>query len=1051
MNTNLPDNNDQRQKDLNELQKLQDELEQYEAKQKGDIPFPSVPSKHDGTEPAESLPQEAPVSTQTPEPSIESLEADIARDFGETPLEEEVPEPEPQADTNSSLGIETTYYQDMSRAMGANDPKTMSELIEKAKFEKELKRVNSPFTSKNAKYFIGTIILLVLSVIGWLTFFEPKENVEFILNERVRSIVYSDQDLGIDTTALANFETREAMTALLDRDFETGTLSQLYYVSGDEFGNLRRMGVKDIFDKTESQTPDLLYNNIENNFMHGVYTTDRNYPFIILKALSYDRAFEGMKQWEPTMVDDLASYFNLPDEARDRSLVEDGFSDDVISNKNVRVARYIPRANDRGGILDFIRSDGSEFEQEPQEAPQVEDNESMAQLISNFLTRPFITPRVHAQVGGSFLTESIDSNSASQRLCYPAVKRCIDLLTGTELPGTTTSSSTVACYDELVDPQTGQFYGEAKTPQEVGDDPQYVCKDYLTGGQSLGFEDLAYTGDVCFDPVFGQRISEEDLDIEPYALCFQSYQCNRIQCRQGDRVVSRELEGEPGVSCGLGPEVPLDFEGEKSCRQFNDLLRLQSLNNMNLCFDQNGNAVGSDSGGIEDFYSQNAELNQQFLQERARQSGVQCISPISRNKRYCINNNDQVIYGYRVNADGDEIPIADSDPSIKICFDAQDTESIGDQFDRGLNGEIRERLAQFGTRLRVIAGIVRFLGQQELANNVNEAADVFIQLAFIDVLQDENIRFVVGVLQDLERIIKSLPPQIQNNEVVQELTNIIDIVKRALGLENNVTWVTIGNNLPIGQDIYPGDNNTSGIESIQQALVEMGLLDPLSVTGDLDLVTQQGLQSFLNANGDLTGPDGPLDQVFISAEMINLIQQMVETAGNLFGGDSATINDFFTTQMGLGSFSEEVRNLQMILFNLGYDISAFDGIFDQEVCEAVSQYQADQGLEVADPNECVLSLDTIDQLNTTIRENNFLGSGYTVDAGGNLEGNGEFLGTFGPGSVSYVVNQAEANSLREGDIILMYTFIDEETILITRHESIIREIIQRRANEGIFN
>jgi len=178
---------------------------------------------------------------------------------------------------------------------------------------------------------------------------------------------------------------------------------------------------------------------------------------------------------------------------------------------------------------------------------------------------------------------------------------------------------------------------------------------------------------------------------------------------------------------------------------------------------------------------------------------------------------------------------------------------------------------------------------------------------------------------------------------------------------------------------------------------------------------------------------------------------MVVGAGNLFGGEAATINDFFTQQMGLGTFNEEVRNLQMVLYNEGYDISEFDGIYDREVCNALIKYQEDQGLEIAEPNECIISLDTLDQLNTTIRENNYLGSGYTVNANGTLEGNGEFLGSLGPGSVSFVVNTAEANSLREGDVILLYTFLDESTILITRHESVINEIIERRAFENIFN
>ena len=93
----------------------------------------------------------------------------------------------------------------------------------------------------------------------------------------------------------------------------------------------------------------------------------------------------------------------------------------------------------------------------------------------------------------------------------------------------------------------------------------------------------------------------------------------------------------------------------------------------------------------------------------------------------------------------------------------------------------------------------------------------------------------------------------------------------------------------------------------------------------------------------------------------------------------------------------------------------------------------------------------MESLNSAIQANNYLGSGFVVNSNGALEGTGVFIGTYGPGTINYEINEAEANSLREGDIVLMYTFLDEETILITRHESVITEVIRRRALSDIFN
>src|SRR5690606_23353531 len=191
----------------------------------------------------------------------------------------------------------------------------------------------------------------------------------------------------------------------------------------------------------------------------------------------------------------------------------------------------------------------------------------------------------------------------------------------------------------------------------------------------------------------------------------------------------------------------------------------------------------------------------------------------------------------------------------------------------------------------------------------------------------------------------------------------------------------------------------------QQALVLLGLMDPLSVTGELDLVTLQAIAAFQAVNG-LGNVDGSgeidISQVFLSAETLALLQQMVTGASSLYGGDeAASIDDFFSEPLGLGAFNDEVQSLQMILYVEGYDVSSFNGIFDEELCLALQQYQSDNGLELADATTCELSPETIEFLNTTIRNNNYLGAGFAVTSGGALEGTGAFLGTTGPGTISF--------------------------------------------------
>lgn len=1091
-----------------------------------DFPFPSVASKRqpvaDSPETSfadienpggmqTSLPEQPPEEeVQSSEPTeqevIAGLQKDIESDFsnqhqtvGEPSVQAGESQPavsDQQATTsNTKLGVGETYYSDLNKAMTANEPRTMSELIQQSAYEKKARATMSPTSKKNLMYIFGTLFFLIISVIAWLLVFgTPEKQAEFITKERVSSLVFSDQDLGINTSGLETFQTKSAIRSVVERDQSTDSVSQIYYVQQDDFGNLRRMGVKDIFERTDNEVPELLYDNIENEFMHGVYTTDKNYPFIVLKALSYDRAFEGMRQWEPTMIDDLATYFDLPPEAVDRSLRQDGFSDDLIKNKNVRVARYIPREADRRGILDFLRSDGSEFEQTDVEAELEEEenpfesffedipdlDDGLAMKVLDILMFPIKTSAVYAQqtqdIGGTFISDTLNqSTGGTNVVCYRANKVCIDLTTGNQLPGSTTPSTTVACYDSIFDPSNPDDIGETFTPEQVQGQPGFICREVLSGGASVSTQqeiDTLYTDLVCFDRFSGKRLppAPDGMSYQQSnnAVCFTPYSCRRVACFRNGREVSSSEEGQPGVSCRATNDlVSPEANVRKSCTQFHELLSLEQINNLNLCFDQTGRFVPVDSRvqSLEDYYTNYAASSQQSVEQvLATGGGLQCISAQSRYKRLCLTTNGEVVPGMtRVN--GVDVPVSTNNPNIEFCFEPFQSTDLSNEFNRNLNTDMRQQLAAIAQQLRTLAILASGFGifPNDVSETLNEAADALWEISVMNLLEYEVVMKVAEVTRTLELLLNAIDPGAPNSEVTRQLREIIEFIKSVLGLNNNVAWVTIGNKLPQGVDIYPNgevsggslttDQRTEAIEAVQQSLVLLGLMDPLSVTGNLDLVTQQALQLFQQVNGFIDGnEDLSVDQIFISAEMLRLIQQMVEGSDTLFGGSqSVTIDDYFSGTLGLGQYSAQVQQLQVVLYALGYDISAFNGIFDEEVCSAVQRYQMDNGLEVVDAQECILSLQTINSLNEAIRQNNYLGSGFAVNSNGALEGNGEFLGTFGPGTVNYEVSEAEAASLREGDVVLMYTFLDEETILITRHESVITEVIRRRALSDIFN
>lgn len=1039
-------------------------------------------------------------------------------EFSQVNLDQKIEKNNPQSEINSlkesihkdlqkheavaARGVEQTYYADVSGAMGSDQPATMAELLQKARFEEKEKSILSPRSKKNLLFIIGSILLLALTIFILIRAFGSRDTVSYITEKRVDSLVYSNLDTGIDITDIGSSKVKQAIRKVTETKLEEGSINQIYYVAEDENKNLRRLNIKQVFEATEHTPPQLLYENIESDFMHGVYKTDENQPFVILKTLSYDKVFEGMKEWEPTMIDDLATYLDLPDEATNRSLIQDGFSDDIIKNKNVRVARFVPRDSDRSflqdlkdkitgfigtltenafaqtgytvyGVITDINNnplpDATLFAKDLAIGAQAGNNgqysidlpmagiHQIEYRAPNHTSRTFdfqdetewnvqLTP---VFTGGS--TGNTDTNIQTTEIqtnqdfvCFQSVKICMDSQ-GNSVSSNQAGAPGISCYDELKNGPNDPSYGSEKQNQSG-----YACFTVANTGGAVGTGDainVLRTDDVCFHSVTGNRLNTTDPSKSDYfdpnnplAVCFRSFECRRFACVDRNNLeVPLSEQGKPGITCGESLDlVDPNFEGQKVCREYSNLRSINNINNSKLCFDENGVFTSSFTiGGANDNPGDD----------------VNCITPTNRDRRLCLNQQNQVV-----------VPeFGQPDTMFRICFDPLEGASegftgdtvigsTGDQFVT-LNDQIRQMAASLGHRFNLLAALGNTFGlNAQSVQTLKDVSDFFYSIAYMDVLQNETIEQGLVFVKRLEQILDTVDPDGTlaapgpdgDLNFFGKLQFAIDFIKDIFGFSHNVAWSTLGNDLPKGTIIYAGQS-VAGVDAIQSTLVLVGLMDPVSVNGTVDLVTQEAITAFQLINGlDPTG--------IIDLETLDVINGMVSGYAQLYGNsEEALVNDYFDpgNPIGLGEYSQNVQSLQIILYSEGYDIDAINGVFDEQTCEALMLYQEFNDLIVADPNGCILSTETIQTLNNLIDENSYLGSGYVIGGNGYLEGVGSLSGKNGPGAINFAV-EAEAASLNEGDIILMYTFLDEETILITRHEAVITEIIKRRALADIF-
>ena len=92
--------------------------------------------------------------------------------------------------------------------------------------------------------------------------------------------------------------------------------------------------------------PDTVKRSLSAEFMVGMYSFDKNLPFIIFKTFSFDNTYAGMLSWESNLKDDFQTIFRLPGYESGGGILNEltpantpKFEDGVISNKDVRILR----------------------------------------------------------------------------------------------------------------------------------------------------------------------------------------------------------------------------------------------------------------------------------------------------------------------------------------------------------------------------------------------------------------------------------------------------------------------------------------------------------------------------------------------------------------------------------------------------------------------------------------------------------------------------------------------------------------------------------------
>lgn len=281
--------------------------------------------------------------------SSENLENSEKQKTLESTVEQKIPETsisgeEKKPATPSHQSEVHTYYKDMQSAMERAQSGTLAGALRESRESDDEKKSKSAFSQQNL-LFIGLgalLFVLGLMIFGYIFTRNQTQEVVVQRTAQVSSLVPADIAQEISTVNASRFKIFDLIEIAFRENTTSGTLQNLYF--SDEVNNQRvRLDTVNFLGKVAITPPATFQRSLDDDFMFGSYRfKQETYPFLIFKVNSFDRAFDGMNEWEQNLLDDMKDVFALPTYQITSKALAEPFTDRVVQNNTTR-ALFVPK------------------------------------------------------------------------------------------------------------------------------------------------------------------------------------------------------------------------------------------------------------------------------------------------------------------------------------------------------------------------------------------------------------------------------------------------------------------------------------------------------------------------------------------------------------------------------------------------------------------------------------------------------------------------------------------------------------------------------------
>lgn len=230
-----------------------------------------------------------------------------------------------------------TFADDVKRAL-SNDRVSISKIALDEQKRRDEQAARVEVSVRNPRNIALLVVSLILLLGGGLTiwFFITQvgdEKVQTVVDENRIIVTYDNRiDLSFDNVTRGGVG--EDISKISTQPLTKDTITAVVY--RQEFEPIDpRLFLLQI----QSRAPESLIRSLDQQFLLGVYSSDINSPFMLLKTSSYETAYAGMLSWEKELAIDMEGilYKKVEPAYNPGATVSAGqYIDRVIANRDAR-------------------------------------------------------------------------------------------------------------------------------------------------------------------------------------------------------------------------------------------------------------------------------------------------------------------------------------------------------------------------------------------------------------------------------------------------------------------------------------------------------------------------------------------------------------------------------------------------------------------------------------------------------------------------------------------------------------------------------------------